>query len=54
MKKAAFERTLEFQHFKEVMTRLVAVPKTELDEQVRLHQEQSRKNPNRRGPKPRS
>ena len=51
MKKAAFERTLEFQHFKDVMKRLVAVPKAELDEQVRLHQEQSRKNPNRRGPK---
>jgi hypothetical protein len=32
-----FEKTEQFKHFKKVMTRLVDVPKAELDEQVRLH-----------------
>lgn len=54
MKKQAFDKTPEFQHFKTVMKRLIAVPKAELNEQVRLHAEQSRKNPNRRGPKPKT
>lgn len=54
MKEVPLERTAEFRHFKDVMKRLIAVPKSELDEQIRLHQEESRKNPNRRGPKPKT
>jgi hypothetical protein len=54
MKEVPFERTADFKHFKTVMKRLIAVPKTELDEQVRLHDEQSRLNPSRPGPKPKA
>jgi hypothetical protein len=54
MKKLAFDKTPEFAHFRDVMKRLIAVPKAELDEQVRLHAEESRKDPNRRGPKPKA
>jgi len=52
MKKSAFERTPEFKTFTNAMKRLIAVPKTELDEQVRLHDERSRLSPSRPGPKP--
>jgi hypothetical protein len=54
MKKAAFEKTPEFKRFTSVMKRLIAVPKAELDEQVRLHNERSRNSPSRRGPKPKT
>jgi hypothetical protein len=54
MKKAAFEKTPEFKRFTRVMGRLIAVPKAELDEQVRLYDERSRNSPSRRGPKPRT
>jgi hypothetical protein len=54
MREVPFERTADFKNFKTVMKRLIAVPKTELDEQVRLHDEQSRLNPSRPGPKPKA
>jgi hypothetical protein len=50
VKKPAFEKTADFAHFREVMKRLVAVPKAELDEQVRLDEERSKAAPVRRGP----
>lgn len=52
VKKKAFDNTPEFAHFKKVMGRFVAVPKAELDEQIRLHDERSRKSGSRPGPKP--
>lgn len=54
MKKTAFERTAEFKAFARTMKRLIAVPKAELDEQVRLHDERSRLSPSRPGPKPKA
>jgi len=41
MKPAAFESTPEFSHFKAVMRRVLAVPKTELDELVERAQKES-------------
>jgi hypothetical protein len=38
MKPAPFEHTPEFQHFTEAMRRLIAVPKVELDEQIKKHE----------------
>jgi hypothetical protein len=54
MKEVPFDRTAAFRNFKTVMKRLIAVPKSELDEQVRLHDEQSRLNPSCLGPKPKA
>jgi hypothetical protein len=54
MRKSAFTKTEDFQRFSNVMKRLMAVPKAELDQQVRLHEEQSKAAPTRRGPKPRA
>lgn len=36
MKPVPFEKTPEFQHFTDVMRKLVAVPKTEMDEQIEV------------------
>jgi hypothetical protein len=52
MKEVLFEHTAEFKNLKTVMKRLIALPKTELDEQIRLHEGQSKLNPSRPGPKP--
>jgi len=41
MKEAPFDSTPEFQHFKDVMRRVLAVPKTRLDELVREAKENS-------------
>lgn len=48
-----FEDTLEFQHFKTVMRRVLAVPKAELDRKVRLAKKRSPRagNPNAPGRK---
>ena len=54
MAKSAFEKTPEFKTFTNTMRRLIAVPKAELDEQVRLHDERSRLSPSRPGPKPKA
>jgi hypothetical protein len=43
MKPAPFEQTPEFKNFTDVMKRLACVPKTELDEQVRKHEQESPK-----------
>jgi len=51
-KQTAFEKTKSFAHFKDVARRLVAVPKSELDEQLRLHEKQSKASGSRPGPKP--
>ena len=52
MAKSAFEKTAGFAKFKDLTKRLVAVPKAELDEQLRLHEEQSKASGSRPGPKP--
>ena len=44
MKAAPFDSTPEFQRFKEVMRGVLAVPKTRLDELVRLAKETSPRN----------
>jgi hypothetical protein len=42
---APFDSTPEFQHFKGVMKRVIAIPKADLDERLRISEEQSpRKN----------
>jgi len=46
MKAAPFDSTPEFQHFKEVMRGVLAVPKKRLDELVRLAKETSPRNGN--------
>jgi len=50
MKVAPFDSTLEFQHFKEVMRGVLAVPKVRLDELVRLAKENSPRNDNPKAP----
>ena len=44
MKAAPFDSTPEFQHFKEVMRAVLAVPKQRLDDLVRLAKETSPRN----------
>jgi hypothetical protein len=45
MEPAPFDSTPEFQHFKDVMRKLIAVPKSELDQMVRAAKDSSpRKN----------
>ena len=44
MKELAFDKTPEFQHFKEVMRGVLAVPKKRLDELVRAAKENSPRN----------
>jgi len=44
MKASIFESTPEFQHFKEVMRHVLAVPKKRLDELVREAKENSPRN----------
>jgi uncharacterized tellurite resistance protein B-like protein len=44
MKAAPFDSTPEFQHFKEVMRQVLAVPKKRLDELVRAAKENSPRN----------
>jgi hypothetical protein len=39
----SFEATPEFEHFREVMKRLIVVPKGELDQAVKAHEEKSKK-----------
>jgi len=50
MKPASFDSTLEFQNFKDVMRKLMAVPKAELDELVRASKEESPRNGNPHAP----
>ena len=50
MKAAPFDSTPEFQHFKEVMKVVLAVPKKRLDELVRLAKETSPRNGNPHAP----
>ena len=53
MKESTFDSTPEFQHFREVMRHVLAVPKTRLDELVREAKENSPRNgdPNSPGQK---
>jgi len=50
MKPASFDSTPEFQHFKSTMRKLLAVPKTELDEMVRAAKESSPRNGDKHAP----
>jgi hypothetical protein len=50
MKPASFDSTPEFQQFKSTMRKLLAVPKTELDEMVRAARESSPRNGNPSAP----
>jgi hypothetical protein len=54
MKEPAFDATPEFQHFKEVMRGILAVPKKRLDELVKEARENSPRNgdPHAPGQKP--
>ena len=44
MKEPAFDKTPEFQHFKEVLKSVLAVPKKRLDELVRVAKDNSLRN----------
>jgi hypothetical protein len=50
MKAAPFDSTPEFQHFKEVMRGVLAVPKKRLDELVAKAQKESPRNGNPHAP----
>jgi len=50
MKAGAFESTPEFAHFKSVMRRVLAVPKTELDALVEQAKKDSPRNGDRHAP----
>lgn len=50
MKELAFDSTLEFQHFKEVMRGVLAVPKARLDELVKKAEKASPRNGNPNAP----
>lgn len=50
MKPAAFNSTPEFQHFKNVMRKVLVVPKEELDELVRISKDESPRNGNPHAP----
>jgi hypothetical protein len=43
-----------FQRFRDGMKAALAVPHSELQKRIEAHREQAAKNPNRRGPKPKS
>lgn len=53
MKPASFDSTPEFQHFREVMKKLITVPKAELDQLVQAAKDASprKNNPNAPGRK---
>ena len=53
MKPASFDTTPAFQHFREVMRKLIAVPKAELDQMVQAAKDSSPRkgNPNAPGRK---
>jgi hypothetical protein len=42
----------EFQAFRDLTKRLLAVPRATIQERLAQHREQAAKNPNKRGPKP--
>lgn len=44
--------TKEYQAFRDLTDRLLAVPKSTLDAKVQAHKEQAALNPHKRGPKP--
>jgi len=44
----------EYQNFTKTMDRLLAVPRAELQKRIDAHREQAAKNPNKRGPKPKT
>jgi hypothetical protein len=44
----------EFQAFRELTDRLLAVPREKIQERITQHREASAKNPNKRGPKPKA
>jgi len=50
MKEPAFDATPEFKRFKEVMRRVIAVPKERLNELVREAKEKSPRNGNKHAP----
>lgn len=50
MKAPSFDSTPEFQHFKDVMRGVLAVPKKRIDELVRLAKETSPRNDNPHAP----
>jgi len=50
MKPASFDSTPEFQQYREAMRKLIAVPKTELDELVKAAKDASPRNGNTRAP----
>lgn len=44
----------EYQQFAQLTDRLLAVPRAELQKRIDAHREQAAKNPNKRGPKPKT
>jgi len=43
-----------FQRFRDLTKAILAVPRSEIQKRIEAHREQSAKNPNRRGPKPKA
>jgi hypothetical protein len=50
----ASRTTKEYRAFTKLTDRLLAVPRTELQKRLDAHKEKAAKNPNRRGPKPKT
>jgi len=50
MKPASFDSTPEFAHFKDVMRKLIAVPKAEVDELVKASKDASPRNGDKHAP----
>jgi hypothetical protein len=44
----------EYQNFTKTVDRLLAVPRATLDERLKRYREHAAKNPNKRGPKPKT
>jgi hypothetical protein len=44
----------EYQNFTQAVDRLLAVPRAVLQKRIDAHREQAAKNPNKRGPKPKT
>lgn len=44
----------EYQQFTKTVDRLLAVPRATLDERLKQYRETAAKNPNKRGPKPKT
>ncbi len=44
----------EYQNFTKLVDRLLAVPHAELQKRIEQHREEAAKNPNKRGPKPKT